>query len=95
MQFSFSEFCTTAEGSRLAAKHQDFVIKAFDKLIRTNRKGEDCARVIANSIMILADIMEVKEKTSTVFNTIVTKFPFLTPSPLVKEVIDIKEVNTA
>ena len=92
--FYLAEFCTTAEGARLADKHQDFVIKAFDKLIRSNRKGQDCAKVIAESIMILADIREIKEKASATFNNLVTKFPFLTPSPLVKEIIDIGEVNT-
>ena len=86
-----AEFCKTAEGSRLATKHQDFAIKAFDKLIRTTRKKEDCPKFIANSILILSDIREIKEKASTTLNNIVSKFPFLTPSPLVKEIIDITE----
>ena len=92
--FLFVEFCKTAEGRRLAANHQDFAIKAFDKLIRTTRKEDDCAKFIANSIMILSDIREIKEKASTALSNIVSKFPFLTPSPLVKEIVDIRENDT-
>ena len=90
----FVEFCKTAEGSRLADKHQDFAIRAFDKLIRATRKGEDCAKFIANSIIILSDIREIKETCSAALSNIVSKFPFLIPSPLVKEIIDITEDDT-
>ena len=44
--------------------------------------------------MILADIREIKETASTALSDIVSKFPFLIPSPLVKEIIDITEDDT-
>ncbi len=85
----FVECCLTPEGLRIATQHQNVFIKAFNRLIRMNRRGQDCAQIIASSMLLLRDIKQIKHKCTFDFISVIHRFPFTRPmvSPLVKEII--------